>query len=124
MPLARRFRTVLEQVAEVRPAAGAIDLGAGHAIAVVRDARHVGRVELAEEAWPAGAAVEFVLAGEERQAANDAVVEALFLVVEQVAAEGGLSAGLLGDLVLLRRELRGQFFDTLGAQGGDVEAGL
>ena len=118
------LRAVLEDVAEVRAAAGAVDLVAHHAVAVVALRADVHRVDGGVEAGPAGARVELVLAREERQAAHDARVRALLVVVQEVPAERGLGARVLGDAVGLRRELRRQLLHRGRRERGHVVAGL
>ena len=115
---------VLEHVAEVRAAAGAVDLVAHHAVAGVALGAHVHRVDRRVEAGPSGAGVELVLAREERQAAHDARVRALLVVVEEVPAERGLGACVLGDAVGLGRELRRELLHHGRRERGHVVAGL
>ena len=115
---------VLEDVAEVRAAAGAVDLVAHHAVAGIALGAHVHRIDGRVEAGPAGAGVELVLAREERQSAHDARVRALLVVVEEVSAERGLGARVLGDAVGLGRELRRELLHHGRRERGHVVAGL
>src|SRR5712671_4930253 len=90
--LAGRRRAIGEDVAEVAATAGASDLGAGHAVAMVLDERDLGAVDRLEEAGPAGARLELRLRREKRQSAQAADVGPLLLVVDQVAAKRWLGA--------------------------------
>ena len=122
--LAGGWRTVVEHVSEVRTAAGAVDLRADHAVTVIHVTRDVLGIDRLIEARPAGARMELVLAGEQRQPADHAAVGALFLVVEQRAAERGLGVRLLRDTVGVRVELAGQPLYLVARQGGNVVLGL
>src|SRR5260370_24175307 len=65
VPQMRGRRTVVEHMAEMTGAPAAVDFGAGHAVAPVR--RGFDRaLHWIVEAWPAGAAIEFLLRHEER----------------------------------------------------------
>src|SRR5205814_3177470 len=71
---ASRFRSVLENVAEVRIAARTEDLRTGHAVAHVRFLPHIFLRRRLKEARPPGAGFEFRVALEQRQIAPDAKV--------------------------------------------------
>src|SRR5262249_19027763 len=114
---------VVEDVAEVSAAAGAEDLGALHAVGAVGVLVDVGGVKGLEEAGPAGAGVELGVALEERQAAEAADVDAVELVVGEVAAEGRLGALGEDDLGLVGGELLGELLDLGAGEGGDVVGG-
>src|SRR4029077_21267056 len=62
-----------------------------------------------EKTRPPGAGVELRVRRKQRQAAADAGVDAVLLVVEQRAAERTLGPLRASDLVLLRRQLRAPF---------------
>ena len=62
------------------------------------------------EARPAAARVEFIERTEKRLAGNDVHVKAWFMVVPEFVVEGGLRAGVLGDVKLHC----GQFLFELG----------
>src|SRR5581483_326046 len=120
-----RLRAVIEDVAEVRAAAAALDLGADHAVARVLDLGDGVLVERLPEARPAGARLELGLGREERLPAADAAVGARVVVVPVSAGEGPLGALVARDLELLLRELRaplGLGLDDL-ARGADVGGG-
>src|SRR4051795_13369267 len=100
-----RARAVVEHVAEVRAAAAAQHLRAGHPVGVVL-ARldRLGDRRLGE-ARPAGAGVELRVRAEQLVAAGGAAVYPVFLRVGVLASERRLRAVPAQHLVLLRREL-------------------
>src|SRR5579859_7727791 len=108
-----RRRAVVEDVAEVAAAAAAMHLGADHAVAAVGRRFH-GAFDGVVEARPAGAAVEFLLADEQRLAAADAGEGAGTLFVIEGAAAGRLGAVLAHHPVLLRREQASPFGIAVG----------
>src|ERR687897_2228448 len=97
-------RSVGEQMAEVGVAGGTAGLGADHAVAAILDAGDATVGDLAVEARPAGAGVEPGVAVEQLGVAHDTAVDAGVLVVPVLAGERPLGAGLLGDVVLQRRQ--------------------
>src|SRR6478752_981108 len=105
---AGRFRPVVEDVTEMAAAAAAVNFGARHPEGAVFGLAH--RVlERLVKTWPAGAAFEFRLRGEQRQVAAGAGEDALAMLLEQRARARALGALLTQDLVLLRRQLRAPF---------------
>ena len=103
--LAGRRRAVGEDVALVRAAAGADDLGADHAVAGVADGLEVPLGEGLGEARPAGAALELGAAVEQRQPAQPAGEHARPLLVEEDAAERRLGAMLEQHVLLFLVEV-------------------
>src|SRR6476659_10893133 len=100
--LTGRSRTVGEQVAEVRPATTAADLGADHAVRTVLDEFDgVGSLGL-EEARPTTARLELGGRVEQLGAARRAVIRAVGMLVDVLAAPGALGAGMSEHFVLLR----------------------
>ncbi len=122
MPLPGRRRAVGEDVAQVAVAAGAQDFDPQHPVAAIGVRRHVLVGHRLEEARPAGARVELRVRGKERQAAADARVDAVPLVVEQRAAERPLGPMRARNLELLGRQLLPPlglgFLDTRGESTG------
>src|SRR5208283_5916774 len=87
----RRRRAVLEDVAEMAAAAAAMHLGAHHAVAAIgRGLDRAGHRIF--EARPAGAALEFLLGGEQRLTAAGAGKRAGTLLVIERAAPRRLGA--------------------------------
>src|SRR5262249_11566339 len=99
----RRRRTVLENMAEMAAAAAAVHLGAHHAVAAVGRGldRSANRIV---EARPSGAALEFLLRGEQLLPAGDAGKRPGPLLVIERATPRRLGAVSPHDSVLLRRE--------------------
>src|ERR1035437_1540295 len=122
--LPRRLRTVVKNVPLVRPAPRAGDLGPRRPEGRVGVPRHMRRIELPVEAGPSGPGVELVPAREEGEAADDARVEPLLVVVEEGAAERRLRPRLLGDPVRLRVELRRERLHLLRQKRRDVVPSL
>src|SRR5712672_4338210 len=105
---AGRLRPVVEDVTEMAAAAAAVNFGARHPEgAVFGLADRV--LERLVETWPAGAAFEFRLRGEQRQVAAGAGEDALAMLLEQRARARALGALLTQDLILPRRQLRAPF---------------
>ncbi|CAH2401244.1 hypothetical protein MES5069_280021 [Mesorhizobium escarrei] len=100
---AGRRRAVLEDVAEMAAAAGAVAFGADHAVAAV-DGRLDRTGHRIVEAWPAGAALELQLGFEQGLVAADAGKSAGALLVEQGAAARPLGAVITHHRILLRRQ--------------------
>ena len=88
---------------QVRFAATADHLGPFCKEAVVGPGGDVFGCDWLPETGPAGARLKLVLKTEEIVVTADALVNALFMVVPQVAGEGPFGAFLAGDVVLLRR---------------------
>ena len=99
---ARRLRAVVEDVAEVRVGVRRADLRAVEEVAV---ARLLDVVERLPEARPPGAGVVLLERAEERLAGDDVDVDPGGRRVGVLAREGRLGSGMLGDLVLDRRQL-------------------
>src|SRR5579872_3838657 len=116
-----RLRTVVEDVAEMRPAYGALRFDAHHAMAAI--SLFLDRVagNRRGEAGPAGARIELRFGSEERRPTCDAAVEPGVLFVPIWAGEGPLGAGLASNPILLGRELGAPFCvaldDLLGLRG-------
>src|SRR4051812_49225836 len=88
-------------MALVRSAARAHDLGPDHPVAVVADRRQVILGERRGEARPAGPALEFLPAVEQRQPAQPAGVNARPLLIEEHPAERRFGAMLEKHVPLL-----------------------
>jgi len=76
-------------MAEVAAAAGAKDLGAFHAEGSVREFLDVFLRKGQEETRPASARVELGIGGKERESASGTEIDPVFVIIEEVAAEGG-----------------------------------
>jgi len=83
-------RAIVKDMAKVAAAAGAEDLGTGHAERYIADLGYVLRSEGPVETGPACARVELRAGGKEWQATAVTKVNAILVVIEQVAAEGSL----------------------------------
>lgn len=81
-----------------------VDLGADHAVAGVGVLADEGGFDGFSETRPAGAAVEFVFAVEERGVAADGEIDAVFLVIMVFVLERRFGALFAGDLELEGRE--------------------
>src|ERR1700683_706819 len=99
----RGRRAVVEDMAEMAAAAAAVDLGALHAPAAVGGG--------IDRAWlrivktrPAGAALEFLVRGEQRLPAAGAIERAGALLIIERAAARPFGAVLAHDMELLGRE--------------------
>ena len=108
-------------MALMRAAAGAASLDADHAVADVAHCDDMGLVKRGPEARPAGAALELGLGPKQRQAAQAAAVDPVFLVAEEAAAERRLGAVMEQNVALLLAEVGFQA-RALGVAGrGQVE---
>src|SRR5690606_18099139 len=119
--LACRRRAVGEDVALVRTAAGADDLGADHAVAGVADILEMAGGKRLGEARPAGAALELRAAVEQRQAAQPAGVGACALLGQEHPAERRLGAVLEQHVAFLLPEAGGEQSELLLGRRGEVE---
>ena len=100
---ARGLRTVLEDVAEVRVAPGAVDFRAPHEEGVVLARADVVR-DGCMKTRPAGAGLELGVRVEQLQVTGDAAINTRLVVVQVLAGEGAFGAVLAGNAILLRRE--------------------
>src|SRR3990170_3304129 len=98
VPETARRRSIGEDVAQVRVAAGAENLAAKHPETPVLVSDHVFPGDRLEVAGPAGTGFEFVLGREEWKPAADATVHPGPLVVEQGAAERPFGSFAPGNL--------------------------
>src|ERR1700716_2183749 len=105
---AGRLRPIGEDVTEMAAAAAAVNFGPQHPKGAVFGLAD-GVLERLVKAWPAGAALEFRLRGEQRQVAAGAGEDALAMLLEQRARTRALGALLAQDFILLRRQLRAPF---------------
>src|SRR4029079_9529493 len=122
--LAGGFRSVSEDVAEMRLTIGAADLRPAHqefAILVLAQGAVVCRCI---EARPARAGIVFGIGAEQRRAASDAFVHAVALLLPARMAEGTLGAMLAGDVILLESQLFRPLSIGLGKLHGVVLLGL
>src|SRR5215211_648714 len=103
--LARRGRSVFEQVSLVGSADGAVYLDAAHEEAAVLLRLYVCIVERPPEARPARAGIVLAVRSEQGRAARDTAVDPLLLVVVVLTAERPLRALHPRDAVLLGGEL-------------------
>ena len=87
-----RWRAVVKDMSEVTAATGAEDFGADHAQGNIVDLRNVFGCEGAIEAGPSRTGVELRAGSKERESASCAEVDAILVVIEEVAAEGGLGS--------------------------------
>ena len=121
-------------MALVGAAAGADDLGPGHAVAGVGQILEMPLGERLGEAWPAGPALELRSALEQRQPAQPASVKPVALLVKEDAAEGGLGAMVeedvaffvaqlvrQGDKLLLARRVRSNWIVVESAMFASIE---
>ena len=92
-------------MAEMPPAEGAEDLGADHPMGGITQLGDVLRGKRFVEARPTRSGVELGPRGEKRQAAARAEIDALLVVIEEVATEGGLCSFGPQDAVGLGSEL-------------------
>src|SRR5579864_2643128 len=94
MALAGWGRSVREHVTEMAATTCADFLDADHSIAGIAQAADVGFIVGTEEARPARARVEFCARSKKWQTAEAARIDALAMIVEEHATEGGLGAVL------------------------------
>src|SRR5262245_46998838 len=85
-------------------AAGAVDLGARTAVAVVGLLTHVLTGDRLKEAGPPGTGVELRIRRKQRQPTAGTCIDAFFLVVEQRATERTLGIAAAENAVLLWRK--------------------
>ncbi len=102
----RRRWAVLEDVAEVRIAAHAVDFRSHHAVRVVSRAADGFLRDRLEKTRPARARFKLRIRAEQRQAARDAGVEPELVIVVEDSAERALGACSAGDTELFVRELQ------------------
>src|SRR6266566_4875313 len=95
---------VVEDMAQVGTAVGALDLDPSHEQASVLLFPNVFLLDRFPETRPPRPRVEFGLRGKERLSADDASVEARLVVVPVFARERSLGSLVDADVVLLRRE--------------------
>lgn len=98
-------RAVVEHVTEVSIAFSTKDFGADHVVGAVGLEPDAVAGDRFVERWPAGAAVELGVGGEEVEVAADAVIGSGALLVEVDATECGLGAFGAKNLVLLLGQL-------------------
>ncbi len=113
-----------KDVAKVRVASAACDFGSDHSVGGVVMASDVLGVELGKETWPASAGCEFVFARKQRQSADHAAVDAVFLVIQQQSATGWFGTGPLCDLQGLGAQSASEVLADLIGQWGEVVSGL
>ena len=85
--LMRGRRAIRKDVSLMAPAAGATNLGASHAKAVVADRHQMFFRKWRGKARPTGAAFEFLVCREQRQPAELAAIDPGLLVVQQDTAK-------------------------------------
>src|SRR5262245_26549530 len=108
------FRSVGEDMAEMRIARCATNLGAAHEPRAILVLAHGARLGRRPEARPTGAGIEFGIRRKERRTAAHALEHAVALFAVERMREGGLGAVLAGDPVLLGREQLSPLFVGLG----------
>src|ERR1700744_1392493 len=94
-------RTVGEDVAQVTPAAPALDLGADHAVAAVLHQFDVFGHRGLIEAGPPGPGFELGARGKQLRAAAGAAIGPVVLEVDVLAGEGAFGGGVAQDLELI-----------------------
>ena len=99
------FRVTGEHMAQVRVSGAASDLRAPHPVAHILQLHHGRLLDGLGKGGPAAAALELVRGGKKRLAGDDVHIDALLELVPELIAEGTLRAALLGDAVLLLRQL-------------------
>src|ERR1700675_714781 len=123
MPLAGGRWPIREYVPQVAAAARTNLFDTHHPVACVPDPLDVQLGEGLEETRPSGAGIEFGIGPEQGQPAEPARVDAVLLVVEKHAAEGGLGAMLQEHAALVAGKAGG-YCVTLWIGGrGQVERG-
>src|SRR5229473_2656456 len=123
MPLAGGPWAIREYVPQVAAAARANLFDTHHPVACIPDALDVQLGERLEEARPAGAGIEFGIGPEQRQTAEPARVDAVLLVVEKDAAEGGLGAMFQEHAALVAGKAGGYCAALCIGGRGQVEGG-
>src|SRR5258706_2826249 len=103
---ARRSRAVIEDMAQMAAASGAIKFSAHHTVAAVGGGRHRPRLGV-PEAGPAGAAVELGAGVEQFGAASGAFKLSRALFIIQRAGAGAFGAAFAQHAVLFGGELAG-----------------
>src|SRR5262252_6679568 len=106
MALTGWWRSVRKHVTEMATAACADLLDADHSIAGIAQTADVRFVVGTEEARPARARVKFCIRPKQRQAAEAAGVDAIAVIVEEHATEGGFGAVLEEHTPLIAVETR------------------
>src|SRR4051812_22693514 len=99
----RRRRAVVEHVAEMAAAAGAMDLVADHSVAAVARGFNGVRQRIVE-AWPAGATLKLFLRHEQRLTASDACKRSVPFLIVQRATSRRFGAMTAQDVVLFGGE--------------------
>src|SRR5580658_3868706 len=94
MPFASRRGPVRKHVTQVAPAARADFLDTDHSIARITNTPDMGLVIGLEETRPTRPRIKFRARSEKRQAAKAAGIDAVFVIVEKHATEGGFRAVL------------------------------
>src|SRR5436853_5362938 len=100
---------------QMRVALAAADVGALHPVGAIRFFGNIFVVEWFCKAGPSAAAVEFIERREQRLPANDIDINSGAMIVPILIAKRWFGAALLGDVILLRREL---LFQLLGRRLG------
>src|SRR5690606_8949192 len=100
-----RAEPVGEDMAQVRTAGGAAHLGARHAQGVVLDQLHGFGAHRLVEARPSASGLELGPTAEQLGMTGAAAVEAVALLVEQLAGPGALGRRCAEHSVLIRAEL-------------------
>src|SRR4030095_2205978 len=117
-------RSVVEHGAQVRVAAAAQNLGAGHVETVVLVGLHARLGGGHGEAGPAGARIELRARVEERIAARGARVRAVGVMVPVLSGEGAFGSLFAEDAVLLgRKGVLPLLLGLLDAAGGILDHG-
>lgn len=94
-------RAILENMSQMTAIKGAVDLGAGHAMAVVDCGAHIPGCHRIPEAGPACARVVFVGRAEQRDLCSGKNVETGFLVIVVGVAKWGFGAVRTHYMILL-----------------------
>src|SRR5437899_916472 len=105
VPQARRLRTVVEHVTQVRTAIRALDLGPPHEQTAILLLDDTSLLCWCPEARPTGPRFEFGRRGKELLTAYDARVQAGIVIVPVFSREGPLGSLVDDDVVLQRRQL-------------------
>jgi len=94
MALAGRRRPIREHVTQMAAAARADFLNSDHSVARITNTPDMGFVIRLKETRPPRPRIELRARSKERQAAKAAAVNAVFVIVEKYATEGGFGAVL------------------------------